>query len=298
MMLSVNEHDPPELSITIPEKRNLSSAFKQWGDLELPIDILLLTVKDCEFLACYYFLRKPFRSYLKELGFLYFGEMGEIDGMTPLKIALVTCSEGATQPGGALIKVKNTVETLQPKAVFCVGCCGALNRERTNPQLKLGDVVVSSKLTTYADKTVTDTGVQPFGLSAPVGRDIGGLISHAANGWEAPLKNTEARKVNVHCSAEFLSGPEEIDSNRRRQELIRLYPHAIAVEMDGQGKKHVAEFLIVLTGLFTVIAARGHSISAMTSHAEGFIPQLRSFIPLSYPVRLTSLVFLCWINDF
>ena len=245
-MLSANEQDPPELSITIPEKRNLSSTFKQWGDFELPIDILLLTVKDCEFLACYYFLRNPFRSYLKDLGFLYFGEMGEIDGMKPLKIALVTCSEGAIQPGGALIKVKNTVEILLPKAVFCVGCCGALNRQKTNPQLQLGDVVVSSKLTTYADKTVTATGVQPFGLSAPVGRDIGGLIRSASDGWEAPLKDREARKVNVHCSGEFLSGPEEIDSNRRREELVQFYPHAIAVEMDGQGMKHI--------GLFTVIA--------------------------------------------
>ena len=241
-MLSANEHDPPELSITIPEKRNLSSVFKKWGDFELPIDILLLTVKDCEFLACYYFLRRPFQSYQRELGLLYFGEMGEIEGMTPLKIALVTCFEGALQPGGALIKVKNTVEALQPKAVFCVGCCGALNREITIPQLKLGDVVVSSKLTTYADKTVTDTGVQPFGLSAPVGRDIGGIIRNAADGWKAPLKSTEARTVNVHCSGEFLSGPEEIDSNRRREELVRLYRHAIAVEMDGQGMKHVSLF--------------------------------------------------------
>ena len=46
----------------------------------------------------------------------------------------------------------------------------------------------------------------------------------------------------VYCSGEFLSGPEEIDSHRRRQELVRLYPHAIAVEMDGEGKKQVADF--------------------------------------------------------
>ena len=41
-MVSANEHDPPELSITIPEKRDLLSVFKKWGDLELPIDIILL----------------------------------------------------------------------------------------------------------------------------------------------------------------------------------------------------------------------------------------------------------------
>ena len=232
--MSANELEPPELSITIPEKRNLSTAFKQWGHFELPIDILLLTVKDCEFLACYFFLRKPFRSYLKQLGVLYFGEMGEREGMKPLQVVLITCSEGATKPGGTLIQVKNTVEILLPKAVFCVGCCGALDREKN--KLKLGDVVVSSKLTTYADKIVTDTGVQPRGLSAPVGRDIAGLIRHAADAWVAPLKNLEARNVKVHCSGEFLSGPEEIDSNRRREELVQLYPNAIAVEMDGQGR--------------------------------------------------------------
>ena len=229
-MMSANELEPPKLSITIPEKRNLSTALKQWGHFELPVDILLLT----EFLACYFFLRKPFRSYLKELGVLYFGEMGEREGMKPLQIALITCSEGATKPGGTLIQVKNTVEILLPKAVFCVGCCGALDHEKN--KLKLGDVVVSSKLTMYADKIVTDTGVQPRGLSAPVGRDIAGLIRHAADAWIAPLKNMEARNVKVHCSGEFLSGPEEIDSNRRREELVQLYPNAIAVEMDGQGR--------------------------------------------------------------
>ena len=66
-------------------------------------------MKDCEFLACYYFRKKPFRSYLKELSFLYVGEVGEIDGMTQLKIA--------TQPRG----VENALEILQLKAVFCVG---------------------------------------------------------------------------------------------------------------------------------------------------------------------------------
>ncbi|XP_068727700.1 death domain-containing ATP nucleosidase-like [Montipora capricornis] len=196
--------------------------------------------------------------------------MSEIDGMTQLKIALVPCSEGATQPGGALIKVKNTVDILKPKAVFCVGCCGALNPERTEPSVKLGDVVVSSKLTTYANKTVTDTGVQPFGLSAPVGRDIGGLIRNAADGWEAPLKNMKARKVNVHCSGEFLSGPEEIDSHRRRQELVRLYPHAIAVEMDGEGVFSAAHDLKMEWVIIKGISDYADGTASLTQHWKPF----------------------------
>ena len=211
---------------------DLSNTLKLWKDVELPTDILLLTVKDCEFLACYFFLRNPFRSYLRELGYVYFGQMGAGDG-TKLKIALIKCSEGAIQPGGALIAVKTTVEVLRPKAVFCVGYCGALHRDKT----KLGDVVVSAKLTTYADKTVTNNGVQPRGLSAPVGRDIAGIIRDAAVGWRAPLKRNAEEgdpEVNVRCDGEFLSGPEEIDSDWRREELVRLYPNALAVEMDGQ----------------------------------------------------------------
>ena len=235
-MLSVVEHDsPPALRITIPKNSDLSNTFKPWKDVQLPIDILLLTVKDCEFLGCYVFMRNTFRSYLKELGYVYFGKMGEGDRVK-LKVALVRCSEGGTQPGGSLIAVKNTVEILRPKAVFCVGSCGALNRDK----IMLGDVVVSAKLTTYADRTVTNNGVQHRGFTSPVGRDIAGLIRYAADGWVAPLEEPEAREVNVHCNGEFLSGPEEIDSDRRREELARLYPNAIAVEMDGQGTIYMA----------------------------------------------------------
>ena len=183
-MLSAREPDPPALSISIPTTSDLSHTLKPWNDVEIPIDILLLTVKDPEFLACYFYLRSPFRSYLRELGYVYFGQMGEGEGMK-LKIALIKCSEGAIQPGGAMIVVKNTVEKLRPKAVFCVGYCGALRRDK----IKLGDVVVSAKLTTYAERAVTNSGIQPRGLylPAPVGRDIAGLIRYAADGWIAPF---------------------------------------------------------------------------------------------------------------
>ena len=164
---------------------------------------------------------------------MHFGQMGG-GGSTKLKVALIKCLEGATQPGDALLAVKNTVVILRPKAVFCVGCCGAFHRSKT----KLRDVVVSSKLTTYAERTVTSHGIQPRGYTVPAVRnDIAGLIKFAAHGWRAPLQSQEDRElVKVHCDGEFLSGPEEIDSDERRQQLVQLYPNAIAVEMDGQGK--------------------------------------------------------------
>lgn len=140
--------------------------------------------------------------------------MGEIDGMILLKIVLVICFEGVIQLGGVLIKVKNIVEILKLKVVFCVGCCGVLNFERIDFQLKLGDVVIFLKLIIYVNKIVIDIGVQFFGLFVLVGRDIGGLIRYVVYGWKVLLKNMKVRKVNVYCSGEFLSGFEEIDLYR------------------------------------------------------------------------------------
>ena len=49
-------------------------------DLEqLPIDILLLTVKDCEFLACLSLLTGFSRMFQKELGDVYIGNIGEMN---------------------------------------------------------------------------------------------------------------------------------------------------------------------------------------------------------------------------
>ena len=44
---------PPALTLELPKKSDLPNTFKPWNEVHLPIDILLLTVDDCEFLACY-----------------------------------------------------------------------------------------------------------------------------------------------------------------------------------------------------------------------------------------------------
>ena len=54
--------DPPKINISLPEKGELTQNSKRWKDVQLPIDILLLTVKDCEFVSCYYYIVDPFRS--------------------------------------------------------------------------------------------------------------------------------------------------------------------------------------------------------------------------------------------
>ncbi|KAL9979407.1 hypothetical protein ACROYT_G017068 [Oculina patagonica] len=207
--------NPPCLNFEVPKLSDLpKECSKSWNDVELPVDFLLLTVEDCEFLGFFPYLEEPFKSYRKDIGYVWFGYMGSTVGsVKKLKIALLKCSKGSAVPGGSLTVVKNAVRVLRPKAVFSVGACSGLNRGK----VKLGDVVVSSKLITPTHRT-------------PASRDIGTLIRHAADGWNAPLANPDAMEVRVHCGGEVLSSPEVIS-----EDIIQQYAEAIAVETEGEG---------------------------------------------------------------
>ena len=202
---------PPPLSFQVPKTSDLPNTSKPWSDAPLPADILLLTVENCEMLACYAYLRNCFKTYLKKLGFVYFGTMGESEEEA-LKVALMKCSEDSCGPGGALVTVKNAVMELRPKAVFSVGVCMGLNPEVT----KVGDVVVSSKLTTESFKT-------------PVGRDVLPLVRHAYDGWTPPLRNAEDHKVQVFCDGEIFSGMDPVSAKQQ------CLSQVAAFEKSGEG---------------------------------------------------------------
>jgi len=231
--LSHNYGNPPELSITIPELSDLPQTIVPWKSVKIPTDVLLVTAKDCEFLGCFAFLRNGSgcKSYNRGLGIVYFGDMG--DDKDKVNVSLLRCSEGAAGPGAALSKVKTAIPILQPKALFCVGFCGGLSYEK----VQLGDVVISAKLTTYAHKKVMNDRDQHRGIITPVSSDFGNLINHAADCWKAPLLNPEvAKKIKVHCDAEILSGPELVNAEWRREELLERHREAIAIEMEGEGR--------------------------------------------------------------
>ena len=215
---TAREHDarPPPLSIKVPKIRDLPNKSKPWSDVQLPVDILLLTVEDCEFLACYTYLTNAFKSYHVNLGHVYFGMMGE-SGEESLKVALMRCSKGSSGPSGSLVTVKNAVVQLGPKAVFSVGCCIGLNQKGTN----LGDVVVSSTLTTDE-------------FTAPVRRNIANLIRFSTEGWNPPLKDPAAgEQVQVHRDRGMLSGINEPAIAKQRRKSAS---HMIASEREGEGK--------------------------------------------------------------
>ena len=224
-------------------KRNLPSKTVPWNEAELPVDFLLLTVNDCEFLSCLSFLNDGYRkSYCEKLSHVYFGDIGEDE---KLKIAVMKCSKGSITPGGSVVVVKNAVEVLKPKAVFNVGFCGSMNRKKA----KLGDVVVSAKLITYAPTKVIGDDIQERGHSVPLKKHLASLIRNAGDGWEAPLTNPGELDVNVHTDGVFLSGPEVVANSQRRNELSGRFSEAIAVEMEGEG-----ESLTFLNCLFILLS--------------------------------------------
>ena len=220
---------PPEVNIAMLEEKDLPQKTVPWKNVHRPIDILLLTVKECEFFSCLSNLNPGFcRSYNRALGYVYFGDIGEDE--TKLKIAVMQCSVGSTVTKGSAIVVPKAVQILGPKAVFCVGFCGGLNDKK----VKLGDVVISAKLITYASK-VKDNEVIERGDRVPVKTHVADLIRSAGYGWQAPLKDQRQLEVKVHRDGVFLSGPEVVDSKVRRDQFIKRFPDAIAIEMEGEG---------------------------------------------------------------
>ena len=208
-------HAPPPLSIEVPKMRDLPNKLNPWSDVQLPVDILLLTVEDCEFLACYYFLENSFKSYDQTLGHVYFGTMGESGEARALKVALMRCDKGSSGPGGSQNVIKNAVMQLRPKAAFLVGGCMGLIPEDT----KLGDVVVSSKLSTEQ-------------FTAPVRRNIGNLNLFATEGWNPPLKDPAGEEtVQVHRDSHIFCGSQFITKQHCMSQS-----RVIAVEREGKGK--------------------------------------------------------------
>ena len=223
--------DPPEVDVPLLKNKNLPKRSVDWQRVQLPIDFLLLTVTDCAFLACLSHLNAGFfKSYHKTLGLVYFGDIGG-DGMRQ-KIAVIKCSKGSSSIQGPVIVVPNAVKILRPKAVFSVGFCSALDDEK----LQLGDVVVSEKLITYAPSKVTQDGIEECGISVPLRKHLAKLVQNANEGWEAPLKDPGKLEVEVHRDGVFLSGPEEVDNKERRDQLVKRFPHAVAIELEGEGK--------------------------------------------------------------
>ena len=219
---------PPELNKVLPSLADINTTTKP---ADLPVDVLLLTVKNSEFLACYSELKNPYRCYFDGLGYVYFCDVDR--RQEKVKVALLKCFENSSGPGGSLVSVKNAATVLRPKAVISVGACSSLHPEKS----KLADIVVSAKIATYASKVVINNQEHSTGMRSYVSKRFLDVIKNCADGWQAPLKNlADAQQVQVYTAAEFLSGPEQVISGQRRDQLAETNPQAIAMENEGEGR--------------------------------------------------------------
>ena len=225
-----SEGEPPEVDVQVLAFENLPEYSERWENIKenfLPADFLLLTVKDCELLSCLSFLEKGFvKGNQDDLGYVYFGIIRgpeDEEGKVAARVAVMRCNMGSSTPGGSLVTVPNAVRILRPKAVLNVGFCASVNEQKA----KLGDVVVCSEIITYASRGQN--------IKAPLDRLMGKFARDFGSGWKPPVKNSTDPRVKAHRDCVFLSVPEVIDDKERRDALIKQFPKATAIEMEGQG---------------------------------------------------------------
>ena len=218
LLSSYPEDKPPQLRVTLKKTSDIQVISKDLNQIyHLPIDILLVTVEDCEFLSCLPFLDIHFKSYISENGFVYFGRMGGYSCDENLKVGLMCCSKGSTIPGGPLPKIQAAMRILQPKAVVSVGICSSLVPEK----VKMGDVVIPSKLISAEGS-----------FHVPVSPRFNGLVQDVHYGWVAPLKNQGELKVKVHRDGDVLS---QSLTGKSRYDILKQYPGAVASETECKG---------------------------------------------------------------
>ena len=212
---SPEDKKPPQLNFELQKNGDVLISTETWSYDHLPIDILLLTAKSCDFLSCLSLLDQPLKSYKFGIDYVYFGRMGDVIDQEKLKVALINCSIGAATPGRSLTVVLKAVRVLGPRAVISVGTCISLGLEKA----KIGDVVISSRLTTTE------------GFKTPASPRLGSLSLDAPYGWKAPLKHPDEWEIKVHCNGDILS-----QSLREKcQNICEQYPEAIAIETEGEG---------------------------------------------------------------
>ncbi|XP_074608141.1 uncharacterized protein LOC141860865 isoform X5 [Acropora palmata] len=209
---------PPQLSVMLKQAKDIQILAKHWDDVDHgPIDILLVTAEECEFLSCLPFLEQLFKSYIHGIGFVYFGCMGGASSQEKLKVALMSCSKGSATPRGSLTVAQSAIRVLQPKAVVSVGICTSLVSEK----VRMGDVVIPSKL------------ISAEGLCTPISPCFGDLARDAPYGWVAPLKNQGELEVKVHCDGDILS--QSLTEKCQYDDIFKHYPGAVASDTEGKG---------------------------------------------------------------
>lgn len=126
------------MSLTVPKMSDIEVFLRNWGDVKFPLDILLLTVQEFEFLSSFAYLDNPFKSHDQDVGDVYIKKIGQ------LRVALVK-SHGNATPVDYTVSSKKAIIKMRPKVVFLVGVYGSLNSAKLGTYSQKGMRALESK---------------------------------------------------------------------------------------------------------------------------------------------------------
>ena len=225
------KREPPELNI---EWKEIDATICQ--EQELPqTDLVLLTANDNELQACYQFMENIKRYNHQKLGYVH---IGTLKGSSN-RVALKRCRQG---PASAQTASADCIQYLNPKAIIFVGICATLKREK----FKLGDVILPRRLEPYDPQKVTEDGrIENRGVQGHPPDPMSNLFLESGVGWKKPLKLPQKPDFKIHSeNATMLSGSKLVNNKTERDLLLRRFPDALALEMEGAGKqKHILHII-------------------------------------------------------
>jgi nucleoside phosphorylase len=137
-------------------------------------------------------------------------------------VFMVQSEMGASTPGGALLTIRNAIDTLSPSAVIMVGIAFGVNSAKQN----LGDILVSRQIATYEPQKIKGQNkLIPRGDRVTASIDLLDRFRSAELDW---------RGASVHFGL-MLSGEKLITDVSFRNQLLKFEPEAVGGEMEGTG---------------------------------------------------------------
>lgn len=134
------------------------------------------------------------------------------------EVIIMQCGMGKVSAG---ICAQAMIDGYHPDFIINTGCAGALN-----PKLKVGDVVISDSVIEW------DLDLRKIGL--PLGYiDALGSVEMKANKLLADkIISSKIDKINVKRGV-VASGDQFVSTSKQRKEILKNFPEALCVEMEG-----------------------------------------------------------------
>jgi nucleoside phosphorylase len=159
---------------------------------------------------------RPERRFLKDHTVFDLGQVGNA------QILLAQCEQGAVGPGAAAIAAASLITRLEPDFLILTGICFGLRQDLQS----LGDLVVCQQLRAIDHRKVADDEIVLVrGDYVSPSQTLLSRFRSAQVGWG---------KADVHFGP-MLSSSVLVDSQRLRDELMRIEPEAYCGEMEGAG---------------------------------------------------------------